>query len=358
MIALRLYGHIVCFSCFFLVGAVGAVDLKKPAEYQADFTGQGGIDRVVVNQTEHGKGTLLVKLSDVKGQDVDLRSDEALPWVDDSYGGDGYEGFSVAIAHWGSNVLSVIDVQGEQGALRMPHAESQDVLLLKSNQDGNGVYNYNLVFGYDGARDLVLRLVVLNVNEQACGNGLLSSYLVDSILPAGMSIVRFDGAAAYEGLNAAYVERRGAGRLKKIMRSDIYSASKKAMGFYRGGDIKGLREELDKLGFDSACPSRGATVEGYYFNDSVAWSNDFGFLLSEAGYYRQSIELLVKIIQDHPGRTVAYLNLADSYWGIGDFKSAMLNYDVYAKMMSNAGKASRVPRRVGERLELGLEKRL
>jgi hypothetical protein len=62
------------------------------------------------------------------------------------------------------------------------------------------------------------------------------------------------------------------------------------------------------------------------------------------------------VIANHPNRTVAYLNLADSYWAVNDKERAVAAYKQYASRMSEAGKVSKIPARVGERCA-GLSKK-
>ncbi|MEB0043807.1 MULTISPECIES: lysozyme inhibitor LprI family protein [unclassified Pseudomonas] len=71
--------------------------------------------------------------------------------------------------------------------------------------------------------------------------------------------------------------------------------------------------------------------------------------VGKPAYYQESVELLNAVIARNPARTVAYLNLADSYWGLKDKKQAAQAYKQYATLMSGAGKASKIPARVAER---------
>jgi hypothetical protein len=47
---------------------------------------------------------------------------------------------------------------------------------------------------------------------------------------------------------------------------------------------------------------------------------------------------------------VGYLNLADAYWGLSDTLHARPAYRKYFELMKSGGKASRIPKRVLERL--------
>jgi tetratricopeptide (TPR) repeat protein len=74
--------------------------------------------------------------------------------------------------------------------------------------------------------------------------------------------------------------------------------------------------------------------------------NNYGFLLEQSGQYDKAVYILSAVISAFPSRTVAYLNLADAYAGLGDTVKAKTNYSKYADMMKTAGKQSKIPKRV------------
>lgn len=60
-----------------------------------------------------------------------------------------------------------------------------------------------------------------------------------------------------------------------------------------------------------------------------------------------SIEILEGIIAQFPERTVAYLNLADSFWEIDNKKEAIDNYKKYISLMKSQKKdLKKIPQRV------------
>ncbi len=80
--------------------------------------------------------------------------------------------------------------------------------------------------------------------------------------------------------------------------------------------------------------------------------NNVAYILSENGKQQVGIELLQQIIETFPARTVAYLNLADSYWAIGNKESAILNYRKYLALMKSQKKdLNKVPKYVGKRIK-------
>jgi hypothetical protein len=78
--------------------------------------------------------------------------------------------------------------------------------------------------------------------------------------------------------------------------------------------------------------------------------NDYGFFLEEAGHPYEAIDPLQDTLTLDPGRTAAYLNLADAFFAIGNKDGAQANYAEYRKRMAAAGKADKIPPRVSQRL--------
>jgi hypothetical protein len=78
--------------------------------------------------------------------------------------------------------------------------------------------------------------------------------------------------------------------------------------------------------------------------------NDYGFFLEEAGHAGDAIDPLQDAIADDPGRIVAYLNLGDAFFAIGNKDGARANYAEYRKRMIAAGRADKIPPRVLTRL--------
>ncbi len=62
-------------------------------------------------------------------------------------------------------------------------------------------------------------------------------------------------------------------------------------------------------------------------------------------------EVLEKILEKFPNRTVAYLNLGDAYWGLDDKAKAKEAYQTYIKQMKESGKEKKIPQVVLERVK-------
>ncbi|MGH7066181.1 MAG: tetratricopeptide repeat protein [Acetobacteraceae bacterium] len=78
--------------------------------------------------------------------------------------------------------------------------------------------------------------------------------------------------------------------------------------------------------------------------------NNYGFFLEEAGHAYDAIGPLQDALELDPGRIVAYLNLGDAFFAIGNKDAARSNYAEYRKRMGVAGRTDKIPHRVLERL--------
>jgi len=77
--------------------------------------------------------------------------------------------------------------------------------------------------------------------------------------------------------------------------------------------------------------------------------NNIAYYLKKAGANKESAYLLEKILKKYPNRTVAYYNLGDAYWGLGDKKKAKQAYQTYITQMKAKGKAKKIPKTVFQR---------
>ena len=79
--------------------------------------------------------------------------------------------------------------------------------------------------------------------------------------------------------------------------------------------------------------------------------NDFAYKLENINP-SVGINILQKILQKFPNRVVAYLNLADSYWVIGNQDLAKENYKKYVELMKSQNKdLKKIPKEVLERIK-------
>ena len=84
---------------------------------------------------------------------------------------------------------------------------------------------------------------------------------------------------------------------------------------------------------------------------NVTIFNDLGYFLEQSGMYADAVRVLETVIGGFPDRTVAYLNLADAYSGLGDTAKAVSNYRTYRDKMLASGKNDKIPQRVLQQLK-------
>ena len=290
------------------------------------------------------------------GDDILLDTSKALPLVKSQYSTAMNDVFSVNIINNPAGVLNVIDMQGEPVSVKQSSAEAGSALVLVSSEEDNAVYNFNLVFRYNkSSRQFELKSVLQVTNNDACDHSIVGV----REMPLGMigekSLASFEGRKVFEQLSDLHPKSAD---YKKLMMTDVAEKLDKALALYRKGQTEAVRELMGSfLMYNNAgqCDPEGYIASKYDFPQLPGWSNDLGFLLGETGYYQESIELLNAVIARNPNRTVAYLNLADSYWGLKDKVRAAQAYKQYASLMTDARKASKIPARVTERSDGAVE---
>ena len=83
----------------------------------------------------------------------------------------------------------------------------------------------------------------------------------------------------------------------------------------------------------------------------IARLNDYAFFLQETDRDDQAVPIFREVINEDPEREVAYLNLADSLWRLGEPDEANQFYDRYRKLMIAHHLKQQVPSRVQQYLE-------
>lgn len=292
-------------------------------------------------------------ITDSTGATV-LDTEKVLPRIENAYSPHSYNGYVANLIAERQGKLTVTDLQGERHTLLSPSTQAGDYLVLITRDEGNGAYNFNLKFRYDGAaKSFVLTQILLNENNTECDQSLLSTRAVDREALAFMLITDFDGARAFGALKDLRLAHQTSGlAAEKLMPETTSSNFDDALKAYKVGnesELKTLVSYFMAGDENGTCDPEGYIVEKYYFPQRVGWSNDLAFLFEQAGYYPEATALLTHVIQKHPNRVVAYLNLADAYWAQGKRAQAKDAYGQYYERMVAAQKQSRVPDRVMSR---------
>jgi tetratricopeptide (TPR) repeat protein len=126
----------------------------------------------------------------------------------------------------------------------------------------------------------------------------------------------------------------------------LEKASARARALYHAGNTQGAVAVLAEVMKDKYPDALG---DGKTDRKLAAELNDYGFYLQQTGRPRQAVEVLQTVITLDADRTVAYLNLADAEFVLGDKVEAKYYYTEYQKRMTASGLAARIPARVVER---------
>ncbi len=82
----------------------------------------------------------------------------------------------------------------------------------------------------------------------------------------------------------------------------------------------------------------------------TAIANDYGFFLEQTGNCDMAVDALYGVLSLDPHRMVAYLNLGDALWKLGEYHNAVDYYMVYKDMMEGVNLQDDIPPRVDQRI--------
>ena len=84
-------------------------------------------------------------------------------------------------------------------------------------------------------------------------------------------------------------------------------------------------------------------------NVNIFQYNDLGYYLYNGKHYDAAEFILEYLLQIFPKRTVAYLNLGDTYWSLGKTSDAQRMYRNYTYFMNQNNKSNKIPKYIKER---------
>jgi hypothetical protein len=324
----------------------------------ADLTGDGQDEAILVARKKLAKNEQPTLLIVDKGK-ILVESPLALLPVDNAHSPASFDGFEIAIITSHPETTSVIDIQSETTEVIHPSVPGKQ-LVLRTVEEGNSHYNFNLQFAYDATSNgVALRSVFLNTNNTSCDQSLKNVYAVHETSLLAKPLRDFNGREAFQELKTLYQGlQAGNGQSIKLMPQEISRNFDQALAAYKAKDKQHFKQSMDTFidGSDSneACPADSYIADKYYFPNNPRWSNDLGFLFEQVGYFSEAIELLNEVTTQQPKRAVAYLNLADSYWAADNADQATVMYEKYQSLMKEQGRSNKVPKRVIERINARL----
>lgn len=335
---------------------VSLSDLNILKTLHTDLTGDGRNEDIIVAQkkSEKEQRPILLIIDDGK---ILFKSTQTLLPVENDYSPASFDGFEVEVTASSPNIIRIIDIQGETTEVNYPFTAGKQ-LVLRTIEEGNSSYNFNLQFSYDAnIKNLKLSNVFLNINNTSCDQSLNNVYAVKQTALLAMPLQAFNSREAFRELKKIHLAiQTGESQSIKLMQQASSVSFNQALSAYKAKDKQQLQQIMATFieggGNTDTCPAERYVAEKYYFPSNPRWSNDLGFLFEQAGYFNEAIELLNKVITEQPNRTVAYLNLADSYWAANDTTQATVMYKKYLAQMRNQGKTDKVPKRVIERVSM------
>ena len=109
--------------------------------------------------------------------------------------------------------------------------------------------------------------------------------------------------------------------------------------------------DLAKLGNNITIGNLLNTLDKYpVSNVNVIKYNDLGYYLYNGENYKSAEFILEYVLQIFPKRTVAYLNLGDTYWSLGKTSDSQRMYKDYIYFMNKNNNGNKVPKYIEERM--------
>ncbi|WP_072682720.1 tetratricopeptide repeat protein [Arcobacter sp. LA11] len=232
--------------------------------------------------------------------------------------------------------------------------DNKDMILSlsKPNNNGGDIEKYFFKFTYKKGEFLLDNIKYIELNM--CNFEVMSEYLIKKDYIKNKSFKEFNFLKVFNILEAKKNKEKIF--IKQIGTKEEYNYNKMTLIYKKG--IEYLKEYIKKniiIEFNDLTDEKCKPIEymdKYLFLDikNLNKSNNIAYYLERAGYYKESIYLLEKIIEKYPSRTVAYINLGDSYLKDGNKKEAIKNYQIYVKQMKEKNKEKKIPKRVLEEI--------
>lgn len=152
----------------------------------------------------------------------------------------------------------------------------------------------------------------------------------------------------------------------EMMMRFLRSAHEHGLEEFRAGDPEGAVELFEEAGeamewlavrypwyraYEDSSDFSEADISNYStIGEFTMIANDYGFFLEQSGDYEKAVDVLYGVLTLDPGRMVAYLNLADALWGLGEYHNAVDYYLTYQEMMEAVNLHDDIPARITQRV--------
>lgn len=101
---------------------------------------------------------------------------------------------------------------------------------------------------------------------------------------------------------------------------------------------------------DSSDYEESSISDHMRIGEFIRIANNYGFFLEQYGNCEKAVDVLYGVLKLDPERMVAYLNIADALWGLGESGNAAEFYRTYVDMMMQVNLGSQIPPRVNSRV--------
>lgn len=252
--------------------------------------------------------------------------------------------FSFVALYGYSDNRNILTLEIQAGTIKvLPDKSNTPNLHLYINnkefaiyENDGGIPSLKLVY-YDEQRKLLILLIgtalkhnVLGINATAYN---LDFFNIDNKLPVKINLLSQEG---YEGKLEDGNENFKYKNTPEIIDS-LNSLSSYLVQLSKTSPQKYNTKNIDQI--LNIFPIKDNSLEDY---------NNIAYYIDKAKKHKESAYLLEKIIEKFPNRIVAYLNLGDAYYGLGDKTKVIKAYQAYIDQMKKKGWEEKIPKRVIE----------
>ena len=316
-----------------MLSAISFAAYSNASTILKDITNDGLEDRIIISQKENSSDQLLI--IEMQDQDHGFNTilKKTIPY------GEYSPIFDVKVDS-ASNLYKDLD----DGTSFTLDYKNENTLILETSKDGY-MDKYKFYFIYDKhTKEFVLdRAYFINFNKE-CDYCFNSIYLLKTKKLQNLNLANFDSKKIYEYIYQEYPAflKRSDLNGHKIKSQEIMQMYAKLMS----GSITEVDTcDCEELRYDITC-----AAEKYYFPDDLTFSNNIAYFFERSGKYSHAVYFLEKIIKEDPTRIVAYYNLGDAYWGLGEKDKAIEAYQKYIELMKQAKKENKIPQKVKDRV--------
>jgi tetratricopeptide (TPR) repeat protein len=193
---------------------------------------------------------------------------------------------------------------------------------------------------------------------------------VDSLIRYHKAVLFDDISGVDAYIRAASISQKDFGTLRlKDLKMDIWDNYKIEFKIQEQDKLPPFHEVFEKIseeskkdkyylkrfaGSDKDIERYESYLKMYPLSDkNHTMYNDIGYYLEQAEAYKEAIYVLNAVLEKYPQRVVAYLNIADAYWGNNEKAKAKEMYAKYVDLMKAQKKdASKIPKRVYDRASI------